>query len=469
VNTLEAVAKKTKTLDALVWCVGLEAKASDNLSAVLKQAQCLPLPYDLEKLCEDDGKPPAIILCGPPDSPAISTSEVAQTLRMLHPEVPIYFISFSRGGYDRGAFKKNGFTDAFLFPVDIDLARNEISTYFTKISNGEIKTYRPVKLLDIESGTKLQFDTTIYLPANNKYIRYSAAGQPLSEERIKKLSTANMNSVYVSSDQMSEFYKYTATQLKNVGKNSALSETEKRAKMESAIRELTSGMFNDNFKEATFEEGKALLNDLREITVSYIDGTASGDWYKRLAKNVGAMASSYSHSANVSTYAALFSIGLGIGDPAEIATAGLLHDIGLADIPFEIVDKPEELRTPEERKIYETHPERAIDIIKRKKLALSEKVMKMIMQHHEKFNGEGYPNGLIGSRTLKESQILALADKFDYLTSVQKGRLLMSPAEAIQYFRDQIRADPGQMTFDPAILTGLFKLFPANEGKNGRT
>jgi HD-GYP domain-containing protein (c-di-GMP phosphodiesterase class II) len=434
------------------------------LAQTLNLCKIQSLSCDLEKLMDPVVPFPHFILCGPPPK-EVSLVELAQLLRMQYKDIPIYFTSLNREGYDRKIFIKNGFTEAFFLPMDIEVLKRSINEHLTKVSNGEVKSYRSVKLIDIEPGVVLGFDTTIYLPTNNKYIKYSSAGDTIDLDRVTRLSKHKMSAIYVSTDQMENFYEYTAVRLKEGGASSGLSATEKKEKIETSVRDLMSGLFNDNVKDATFEQGQRLLEDCKGIVNTYICNSSSGDWYKRLLGTMGEVSSSYAHTANVSTYASLFSIGLGIGDPADLATAGILHDVGLANVPAEVMIKKEADRSPEQRELYEKHPEYSIDIIKSKKLAFSEQTMNAIRQHHECFNGTGYPKKLAGSRICQEAQVLALADKFDYLTAVADGKALMTPAEAVQYFKNQISLDPGKMIFDPVLIKKLLRLFPSDETK----
>lgn len=445
-----------------ILTVGLEASARALLTGVLNSCSECRMDFDLEKLMEPSSPPPHAVLCGPPPG-EISLIEVAQTLRMVYTEIPIHFVSFARVGYDRKVFVKNGFSEAFLLPMDLEFLRRDLTGYLSTIAGGGIQSYRSVKLVDIQPGTVLDFDTAIYLPANDRYIKYSCAGDAFDEEKVNRLKRHNMSAVYVPADQMQKFYQYTARRLGEIGVTGELSATEKNEKLETAIRDLVSGLFSDSTNEMTFDAGKKILEDLKGITSAYILNSPSSDWYQRLLGRMGEMGSDYNHSANVSTYAALFSIGLGIGDPAELAMAGLLHDVGLADIPHEVLEKNEEDRTKEGQALYEKHPLLSLEILRRKKLVLSDKVSKMISQHHECFNGTGYPGRMVGSRILKEAQLLALADKFDYLTSASQGNRLTTPAAAIQYLRRQVIDDPGKMIFDPELLKAVLRLFPKSQ------
>jgi len=445
-----------------ILAVGLSVSVDDLLGKstgyVVVQAAC-----DLEKLMEPTYDPPDVILCGFPPA-EISPNEVAQSIRMLYPSAPIFCVCTSRAGYERKVLVKNGFTDAFLLPLDSISLKTVIMELIAKFSNGTLKSYRSVKLVDIHPGTILDFDTTIYLPSNNKYIRYSSAGDPLDEERVKKLSQHKLRSLYVPAEQIQKFYDYTAKCLKDIGSSETLSSTEKKERLESSVRELITGIFNDASKDGSFEQGKSLVKDCQEIIKTYVlsgsEKNDGSDWYSRLLNTIGDAGSCYASAANVSTYASLFSIGLQIGKPADLAMAGLLQDIGLADVPAEIVQKSEAERTPEEQALYNKHPEHSVKIIKERRLVVSEIVIKAISQHHESYNGGGYPLGLIGSRICEEAQILALADRFNQVISTTQGQKAMSPRDAVKHFKLLLASDPSKIFCNPELLNRVLKLFP---------
>ncbi|MEM1483792.1 HD-GYP domain-containing protein [Oscillospiraceae bacterium PP1C4] len=115
----------------------------------------------------------------------------------------------------------------------------------------------------------------------------------------------------------------------------------------------------------------------------------------------------------------------------ELAMCGLLHDVGKLDIPLEIINKQSVL-TPEEFNVIKTHPENAA-----LRLSpchqISSTVLKGILSHHEKFDGTGYPKGLVGKEIPLYGRILALADVYDALTSRRSYRKAWSSSDAIEY------------------------------------
>jgi putative nucleotidyltransferase with HDIG domain len=301
------------------------------------------------------------------------------------------------------------------------------------------------------------------MPLNKKYVTFSHGGDQLSEDRAEKLAQHKITSVFVPQDQMQKFYEYTAARLKDLSTNQKMSETERRDKLQGAVRDLISGIFNGETVSAG--SGKQVIEDCQKIVSTFILSSTKSDWYSKILSITSDTSNTYSHAANTSTFASLFSIALGIGNPEELALAGLLHDIGMAKVPIEIQNKRPEEWTPEEKAIYEKHPEHTIDIIKERKLIVSENVHKMILQHHEKFSGTGFPKQLSGKKILIEAQILSLADIFDELTAIIEGKAQISPADAFKSMKMTAASDPGNQAVDPDLLAKVGNLFLSEENK----
>jgi putative nucleotidyltransferase with HDIG domain len=267
-----------------------------------------------------------------------------------------------------------------------------------------------------------------------------------------------MNNVFVPAEQMQKFYTYSAKRLKSIDGNPAISVTERREKMSSAVRELISGLFTE--EASGFEAGQSILKDCGEIVKTFILDGAENEWYARIQQVMGEQGGSYSHSSNVSTLAALFSMGLGIGKPEDLALAGLMHDIGIAELPAELQYLEFDQMTPEQKEIYKKHPEISVKMIKNRKIVVPEIVTKAILQHHEHFDGSGYPNGIFGDRMCKEAQILAIADRFDEMTSLKPGQPTLSPGDALSIMRENQISNPSKAIYNPELLKKLLDLFP---------
>ncbi len=129
------------------------------------------------------------------------------------------------------------------------------------------------------------------------------------------------------------------------------------------------------------------------------------------------------HSIRVSEISASIAekMGLSRTDINDIKTLGLIHDIGEIVIDLNILDKPEKLTT-EERKIIQQHP-----LSGSRMLSSSNEYSRLavgVLHHHERIDGTGYPNGLIGDQIPIESKIIAVAAAFDAMTTKTPYRLI---------------------------------------------
>ncbi len=366
----------------------------------------------------------------------IRVIEIAQAMRGLMTETPIFYSHDSReSGFDRHDYVKNGFNDAFLFPFDVKDFSYALDSVLITLK--KMAVFKSVKMIDIQPGQTLDFDMYLFLPVNKRYIRYSSAGKQIDAARVDKLKSHNIGFLFVPLDQMPKFYEHSASKLKELSSvGGGISATEKAERLQEAVRELMTGIFST--KEGVgFEDGKQTMATAGEIVKSFLSQSDQGSWYERISKALGDSAGSYSHLSNVSTIAALFSMATGVGKPEELAMAGLFHDIGLSLLSSRITTKPLSRLSEEERKAYQRHPEHSINLVKDKKIVLSQSVQTMILQHHERLDGTGYPLGLPEAKIRPESQLLAIADEFEELTKFEMGKPILSPEEALQKIKSQ--------------------------------
>lgn len=136
----------------------------------------------------------------------------------------------------------------------------------------------------------------------------------------------------------------------------------------------------------------------------------------------------------------------------DAGMAGLLHDIGKALMPPEILDKPGEL-TDDELAIMKTHPLRGHELLA-KSSGVSHNALDVCLRHHERFDGSGYPDGLVGDRLSLFARMGALCDVYDAVTSARPYKAAWTPTEAVARMREATGH------FDPE----MFELFVRSVG-----
>jgi len=160
------------------------------------------------------------------------------------------------------------------------------------------------------------------------------------------------------------------------------------------------------------------------------------------------------HSERVTTYGVALAerLGLDADTIAEMRRGGLLHDIGKIAIPNYILDKPGPL-SEEEMAIVKRHPEVGARILE--PIAEYAKAIPIVLEHHERWDGGGYPVGLQGERISLGGRIFALADVFDALTSDRPYRRGWSLDAVMALF-----AREAGHHFDPTLTPLFIDLMP---------
>jgi diguanylate cyclase (GGDEF)-like protein len=132
---------------------------------------------------------------------------------------------------------------------------------------------------------------------------------------------------------------------------------------------------------------------------------------------------------------------------AQIETAALLHDLGMAAVPAEVLDRRGPLSAAE-RKVVERHPEWSLQIARA--LPFLQEELVLIRHHHERMDGEGYPYRLAGTAIPLGSRILACADAFVAMTEARPYRATRKPKGAVKEI-----ADLAGTWFDPEVVAAL--------------
>lgn len=154
------------------------------------------------------------------------------------------------------------------------------------------------------------------------------------------------------------------------------------------------------------------------------------------------------HVKRVSNYAWLLALKSGFSDEQAnlLRLAAPIHDIGKIGIPDTILNKPGAL-TPAEFEIIKTHTQLGYEMLRKSARPLLKTAALIALQHHEHWDGQGYPNGLSGEQIHPFGRIVALADVFDALGTKRVYKQAWPLPDIIDYVRDE-----SGKQFEPALV-----------------
>ena len=159
------------------------------------------------------------------------------------------------------------------------------------------------------------------------------------------------------------------------------------------------------------------------------------------------------HQARVADLAAAIARQMGLSDEQvqAIRLASIVHDLGKIKIPAEILSKPG-LLSDIEYQLIKTHPQASYDILK--DISFPWSIAQMALQHHERVDGSGYPQGLKGEALMLEARILSVADVVEAMSSHRPYRAALGTEAALE----EITKHRG-IYFDPQVVDACLILF----------
>lgn len=185
-----------------------------------------------------------------------------------------------------------------------------------------------------------------------------------------------------------------------------------------------------------------MANDFREIVITLSSLLESKDAYTA------------THSAGVRVISEKIARAMNLDSAYmhTVSVAASLHDIGKVAIPINIINKPSRL-SPEERVIIETHSQKSYDMLE----ALSgfAEMKDIVLHHHERHDGQGYPHGLTGKDIPLGAAIVAVADTYDAMTTTRSYRPALCHEVAVK----EILKNSGTQ-FDPQVVEAFLTITP---------
>lgn len=295
--------------------------------------------------------------------------------------------------------------------------------------------YIPVNQL--RSGMVLGRD----LPSDFFGLSLVAVGQPLTEKIILRIKDIGIPGAYIESKFASDIDLNVDAMLTPAMHRKLVMDIKKQFDSYTAQTVVSNDTINAFYDMASDMVTTVMSKD--HVMLNLINIKRYDDY-------------TYSHSAMVGLICTLIGTRLGLksADLQSLATAGLMHDIGKMDVPLAITNKPARL-TLEEYEIMKNHPSYAVERLRNNRM-FNFVVLRGIECHHERYDGTGYPHGLVGENIPLYGRILALADVYDALTSKRSYRDSWTSHQAIEFMMSQANTH-----FDINILSVFLSVIAA--------
>lgn len=361
-----------------------------------------------------------------------------------------------------------------------------------------IADYFQINLTDIKPGEPLEFDVHLYFTSNQHVMVWRQAGITISKEDIEKYQARGLNQLWIHRDEQAAFEKYrdkggaekpvavsesvrASDSVSDLGVAPAAAasaepeapEAPRTAEGAFIAAALSSPSISDEQKKAvvskaaqevlrtvaeakTPAEQRERTQHAQKVVQDVLDAAQSE--VKTLIADIRKVVnfdSDLEHGLNVSTYAVLFAMSFGTIEQelmADLATAGLIHDLGMTQVPPSNVRKSQTERDADDFLAYVDHVERGLELMELTAPEMPKRVRTLIQQHHEKFDGTGYPQRLAGFRFDDVAQLLAMAEVLESVVSGEWDGTKRTVSEGFKFLESLEKARTFPSYFNPEVF-----------------
>lgn len=312
-------------------------------------------------------------------------------------------------------------------------------------------------------GLRLASDIYLHMEINQQDVLFRKKGEFISDEDLKVLLAAPALAIRTKFSQLGDLALFVRS---DQIERSIKSQDFKSRAVKSAAAGILASVGQSSL-EARSETLRKVAETVENI-IATMKHTPSVKTYFRLLESSRKSGNVLDiHNKEVSAIAVLILLNLGAKDSDElsdIATSGLLHDIGLSVISKQVLQAhcggKNDFKS-EEKIVFRKHLDTTLELISKNKILVSERVLLAITQHHENWDGSGY-KGIIGNKISRDARILRIADEL-------ACKLAESPAnqEFLEILRvvSETKSAANFNVFDPDIILTLLEATKAEQSR----
>jgi putative nucleotidyltransferase with HDIG domain len=313
--------------------------------------------------------------------------------------------------------------------------------------------FTAINLASLRVDTVTSFDIYFQHGPNQPFVLYAERNVTFTEQARQRLVENKIDKVYIRANQVQAYGRYIEDHLPALLTDSRISTEEKTEMLYTSATGVAEALLRDGL----VQDGVRRSKDVVKHAVNFM--LSDKHVFAALLKAISTDYRVYSHSVNVMTYVIGLAHRLGQHDSAtlrELAVGALLHDIGKGKIDPAIVNCSRTL-TQDQWDTMKRHSTYGHEMLATTG-AFGEIALDIVLHHHEKVRGGGYPDNLQGEQISRFVRLVSIADIFDALTTDRPFQQKRTSFTALSLMRTQIARD-----LDPE----LFRVFVTMMGNPG--
>jgi len=280
-----------------------------------------------------------------------------------------------------------------------------------------------------------------------RFVKF-ASSHPSHQDKVRRLIESGecTQDFYIHEEDLAKYHQQATRSLRIMITNPQMPLEEKTQKIYDVSKEIMKDFFEHNASDKILQSSEELIDIMEQCLFANDAG------FHSIAMITNKDYYTYTHSVNVGLYCLAFGMKtkMGPNDTRDLGLGGMLHDIGKSKIDHNLINKNGKL-TDVEFKTMKSHTTLGKEILESMKCYRNH-VVEMANQHHEKFEGMGYPNGLVGEDISIYARICKVMDVYDALTTRRSYKKALKPFKAITLMKKQMGGE-----FDREILGNFIR------------
>jgi len=293
--------------------------------------------------------------------------------------------------------------------------------------------YLPISLSSLRSNTVSGCDIylLVHVEGADRYVLYCKGDDLFDKSKRELLIRKNINRLFINKEDQKKFFDYLESNFQYVLSNGKVSPHERIKVVYNTAINMIQSVFKDPNPENILKSRRFAHNMvefiLQDVSNSYGMLKLHLDEYY-----------TYAHTVNVATMGTLFAHGLGVqkDDLKQLCSGMLFFDLGKTQINQSLLEKKGRLTEEEFEKI-KKHPELGDNILRKTGNGLKEESI-ITLQHHENYDGSGYPYGLKREEIHSCAKIVRIIDIYDALTTKRPYANPLPPFDALKTIKSEM-------------------------------